>query len=148
STLATMAPMLSRRRILTRTPADLPLVELDAPLFQRVLVNLLDNAVKYTPPGSTILIGAEASDQVMHVVVEDDGPGLPELDAERLFEPFTRGQTESSIAGVGLGLALCRTIIEAHDGTIRAERRQPNGARFEIRLPLGCPPDIETEGQE
>ena len=64
---------------------------------------------------------------------------------EALFEPFTRGTTESSIGGVGLGLALCRTIVLAHGGTIRASQRSPRGARFEIRLPLGSPPDIERE---
>ncbi len=74
----------------------------------------------------------------MHLFVEDDGPGLPTSDVESLFEPFTRGQKESSISGVGLGLALCRSIVSAHAGTIRAEQRSPHGARFEIRLPLGA----------
>jgi two-component system sensor histidine kinase KdpD len=81
----------------------------------------------------------------MYLVVEDDGPGLPTTDPEALFEPFTRGQKESSIAGVGLGLALCRSIIVAHGGSIRAQARQPHGAAFEIRLPLGVPPEIEGE---
>ena len=72
----------------------------------------------------------------MHLYVEDDGPGLPTSDTERLFDPFTRGLKESSIAGVGLGLALCRSIVQAHGGAIRAHRRQPHGASFEIRLPL------------
>jgi two-component system sensor histidine kinase KdpD len=81
----------------------------------------------------------------MYLIVEDNGPGLPVRDPETLFEPFARGQKESSVAGVGLGLALCRSIITAHGGTIRAEQRKPNGAAFEIRLPLGTPPAIESE---
>jgi two-component system sensor histidine kinase KdpD len=67
------------------------------------------------------------------------------VDAESLFEPFTRGQKESSITGVGLGLALCRSIVSAHGGTIRARQRTPRGASFEIRLPAGTPPAIERE---
>ena len=77
--------------------------------------------------------------------VEDTGRGLPFGDPERLFEPFMRGQKESAIAGVGLGLALCRSIIAAHGGTIRTEGIRPSGTRFEIRIPLGSPPEIEEE---
>ena len=78
----------------------------------------------------------------MYCFVDDNGPGLPPGDSERLFEPFVRGQKESTISGVGLGLALSRSIIGAHGGTIRAEAALPSGTRFEIRLPLGSPPDI------
>jgi two-component system sensor histidine kinase KdpD len=123
----------------------LPLLEVDASLIERVLVNLLDNAMKYTPPDAKILIGAKAVGNSMYCFVEDNGPGLPPGDPERFFEPFVRGQTESAISGVGLGLALCRSIIAAHGGTIRAEPIQPSGARFEVRIPLGSPPGIEEE---
>jgi two-component system sensor histidine kinase KdpD len=143
--LARVSPSLASHRVRTDLPADLPLIEIDAVLIERVLVNLLDNAVKYTPSGSTITIRAKASGPAMHVFVEDDGPGLPALDCDQLFQPFTRGQKESSIAGVGLGLALCRSIIAAHNGTIQAERLQPHGSRFEIALPVGRPPLIEHE---
>ena len=82
----------------------------------------------------------------MYLYVEDDGSGLPaEVDADSLFEAFTRGVKESPIAGVGLGLALCRSIVTAHGGTIRAMQRPPQGARFEICLLLGAPPEIESE---
>jgi two-component system sensor histidine kinase KdpD len=120
-------------------------VEVDASLIERVLINLFDNAAKYTPPTSTITIRGGASGDSMYLVVEDDGPGLPTTDPEALFEPFTRGQKESSIAGVGLGLALCRSIVAAHGGMIRAEAHRPHGVAFEIRLPLGTPPEIESE---
>jgi two-component system sensor histidine kinase KdpD len=114
-------------------------------MFERVLVNLLDNAAKYTPSDSSIVIRAKASDGMMYFFVEDDGPGLPSTDTDSLFEPFTRGQKESSISGVGLGLALCRSIVAAHGGSIRAGQRMPHGACFEIHLPLGSPPEIERE---
>lgn len=145
SALAQSAQLLKPRTIRTSLPPDLPLVEVDATLIERVLINLFDNAAKYTPPTCTITIRGGASGDSMYLVVEDDGPGLPTTDSEVLFEPFTRGQKESSIAGVGLGLALCRSIVTAHGGNIRAEARKPHGAAFEIRLPLGAPPEIESE---
>jgi two-component system sensor histidine kinase KdpD len=90
-------------------------------------------------------IRGSGSGNSVHLVVEDDGPGLPGLDPEALFEPFTRGRNESAISGVGLGLALCRSIVQAHGGDIRAAARPPRGATFDIRLPLGVPPEIESE---
>jgi two-component system, OmpR family, sensor histidine kinase KdpD len=129
----------------TELPIDLPLLEVDASLFERVLINLLDNALKYTPPDAKILIGAKAVGPSMYCFVEDNGPGLPAGDPEQFFKPFVRGKKESAISGVGLGLALCRSIIGAHGGTIRAEPAKPAGTRFEIRVPLGSPPGIEKE---
>jgi two-component system sensor histidine kinase KdpD len=145
SALARSAVVLGDRRVRADLPADLPLIELDAPLFERVLVNLLDNAAKYAGPKATITVRAAAVGAWMSVFVEDDGPGLPKVDAETLFEPFTRGQKESSISGVGLGLALCRSIVSAHGGAIGAGRGRSRGASFEIRLPVGTPPAIERE---
>lgn len=148
SALARSKSVLGTRHVQADLPTDLSMVEIDAPLFERVLVNLLDNAAKYTGPGATIMIRAGPSGEFLSLFVEDDGPGLPIADTESLFEPFTRGQKESSIAGVGLGLALCRSIVMAHGGTIQAKQRSPHGASFEIRLPLGSPPEIESEAAE
>ncbi|GAB7524491.1 DUF4118 domain-containing protein [Paraburkholderia sp. 2C] len=145
SALARLGHTLDAHRVRTELPPDLPLIEIDAIAFERVLVNLIDNAVKYTPAGSTIQIRARAVGDTMHLFIEDDGPGLPNVDPEHFFEAFTRGVRESAISGVGLGLALCRTIVDAHEGAIDAERRLPQGTRFEIRLPLGAPPLIEEE---
>ena len=145
SALTRLSSRLAAHDVQTQLPPDLPLIDLDAVAFERVLVNLLDNAVKYTPAGTRIVIHASVSDDTLHLFIEDNGPGLPGLNAEHLFEPFTRGVKESSISGVGLGLALCRAIITAHDGTIQAQRLTPQGARFEIRLPVGTPPEIEHE---
>jgi len=145
SALAQSTSVLKPRTVRTSLPDNLPLLEVDAILIERVLINLFDNAAKYTPPDSKVTVRGGASGDFIYLVVEDDGPGLPTADPETLFEPFARGQKESSIAGVGLGLALCRSIITAHGGTIRAEHRKPHGTAFEIRLPLGTPPEIESE---
>lgn len=134
------------RTITVKAVSSLPLVLLDACLFERVLVNLLDNAIKYTPECSRIDICAFVSDGMLHVCVEDDGPGLPHgLSAEQLFTPFVRGVRESSICGVGLGLALCRSIVEAHGGSIDAQARQPHGLHVRLMLPLHAAPPMEPE---
>lgn len=144
SALVGLGARLGNRRVLVDLPADLSLIELDATMFERVLVNLLDNAAKYTPLHATIWIRATAQGNTMRLTVEDDGPGLP-AEPDTLFEPFTRGVKESSITGVGLGLALCRSIVSAHGATMNAMQRHPHGARFDIHLPMGSPPEIEHE---
>lgn len=145
SALARIETTLGPRKRVTDFPPDLPLVELDAVLMERVLINLLDNAVKYTGPDSTITIRGMSAGEAMYLMVSDDGPGLPPGDPEKLFEWFTRGQKESSIAGVGLGLGLCRAIVAAHGGVIRAKPGQPRGVTFEIRLPLRAAPKVDAE---
>jgi two-component system sensor histidine kinase KdpD len=137
---------LGARRVRIELEASLPLVELDAHLFERVLSNLLDNAAKYTPPDATIDIGARVQAHGMIVYVQDDGPGLPShISPDALLQPFTRGLHESSVAGVGLGLALCQRIVQAHGGELRAGSNLPTGARFELRLPLRRAPAVEAE---
>lgn len=148
SALAQSAAALRPRTTRVDLPADLPLIEVDAALIERVLTNLFDNAAKYTPSSSSILLHASTAGDGMYLVVEDDGPGLPAGDPEVFFEAFTRGRKESSISGVGLGLALCRGIVAAHAGTIHARQSASSGAVFEIRLPLGFPPSIESEAAE
>jgi two-component system sensor histidine kinase KdpD len=146
SALVSAHSSIGDRVVNTDIAPTLPLVELDAILFERVLVNLLDNAAKYTPADAVIWIRAAAMGSTLYVWMDDEGPGLPaDIASGALFEPFTRGTTESTISGVGLGLALCRSIVVAHGGTIWASQRAPHGARFEIRLPLGTPPVIESE---
>ncbi len=145
SALGRLGSALARHRVQTGLPVGLPFMEIDAIAFERVLVNLVDNAIKYTPPGSTISIRAQAHDEAMQLIVEDDGPGLPQRDSEPLFDAFTRGVKESSISGVGLGLALCRAIVVAHGGAIEARNRESRGTCFTIRLPLGNPPPILEE---
>jgi two-component system sensor histidine kinase KdpD len=132
---------LGSRGVETRIPRDLPLVRFDAVLLERVLCNLLENAGKYTPPSARIVVAAEARDARLLLRVCDDGPGLPAGREDALFEKFVRGSQESPIAGVGLGLAICRALVEAHGGAMRAwSLPAPGGACFEIALPLHEPP--------
>jgi two-component system, OmpR family, sensor histidine kinase KdpD len=132
--------MLQRHKLEVRIPRDLPLVRVDAVLLERVLVNLLENAAKYTPAGSTVTVSAEAAADELHVTVSDNGPGLPKGREEAVFQKFTRGERESATPGVGLGLAICRAIVEAHQGKIVGASRPEGGASFMFTLPLGNPP--------
>jgi two-component system sensor histidine kinase KdpD len=144
SALAACAPALQSRPVRVALAENLPLLHLDAVLFERVIVNLLENASKYTPAGSGIEIGASATSSAVAIVVDDHGPGLPPGREEALFDKFERGSKESAMPGVGLGLAISRAIVQAHGGLIRGENRQgPQGvlgARFTIELPRGTPP--------
>ena len=119
----------------------LPLVDIDALLIERVLVNLLDNAAKYTPPGTAITVAARALADSIVLEVSDTGPGKAPAN---LFEPFARGQQESSVAGIGLGLALAKRIVEAHGGRIHANPGDACGMHFIITLPAGTPPPMEA----
>ena len=110
-------------------------------------MNLLENASKYTPAGTRITIAAEARGGDVAVSVADDGPGLPAGKEEAVFEKFARGEKESATPGVGLGLAICRAIVEAHQGTIRAQARAGPGASFVFTLPMGTPPPDAFEAQ-
>jgi len=133
--------MLKQHHVEVRLPRDLPLVRFDALLIERVLVNLLENASKYTPAGSTVVLAAEVVADKLKVSVSDDGPGLPAGSEERLFQKFTRGDRESATPGVGLGLAICRAIVESHQGRITAANRPGGGVTFAFTLPLGRPPE-------
>ncbi|RZT38497.1 sensor histidine kinase [Cupriavidus agavae] len=146
--LASMRETLAGHRIDVADLSALPLVECDGVLMERVLCNLFENAAKYTPPGTVVRVrgevtGSEASDEV-RLIVEDEGPGVPAGQARHIFEKFTRGERESATAGVGLGLAVCEAIVQAHGGRIWVEPATP-GARFIVALPRGNPPAIEPE---
>ncbi|MEO8299019.1 MAG: two-component system sensor histidine kinase KdpD [Burkholderiales bacterium] len=138
--LAACAPSLAGRAVPVLLADDLPLLHLDAVLIERVLVNLLENAAKYTPAGTAIEIRARCQDDAVQLMVDDHGPGLPPGREEALFQKFERGSRESATPGVGLGLAICRAILQAHGGTIRGETRPEGGARFTLTLPVGDPP--------
>jgi two-component system sensor histidine kinase KdpD len=131
---------LSGRRIAISVPADLPLILAEATLIVQIMNNLLQNAAKYTPPGTRIEISARVDGDSMLIVVDDDGPGLPFDDPERVFEKFQRGRNEDSIVGAGLGLAICRAAARLHGGDIRAAESSAGGARFELRLPVRMQP--------
>ncbi|MBS0377576.1 MAG: sensor histidine kinase KdpD [Proteobacteria bacterium] len=126
---------LAHHPVAVRIPADLPPLYVDATLVVQVFANLFDNAAKYTPAGTPLTITAVSDGAFVRVRVDDEGPGLPPGDPQRLFDKFQRGSEEGSVTGVGLGLAICRAIVRAHGGEITAERRPEGGARFEFTLP-------------
>ena len=139
---------LAGAQVQTEVPADLPLVEFDAVLMERVLVNLLENAVKYGAgnDGPSILVSASVTPDTFTVTVRDHGPGLPESLLGReseLFDKFTRGEVESATPGVGLGLAICKAVVVAHGGQIRAGNAPGGGAEFQVVLPRRSPPAVE-----
>jgi two-component system sensor histidine kinase KdpD len=136
SVLNRLEQRLRHHRVRIDLPEALPLLRVDGRLIEQVLENLLDNASKYTPSGSEIRISAIAQRRQIEVSIEDDGPGLPAQDPEILFEKFQRGATEGTVGGIGLGLAICRTILRLHHGRIWAEHRSPNGAAFRFTVPL------------
>ena len=138
---------LAGRPVSVAIPADLPLVRCDAILMERVLVNLLENAAKYTPEGTPLGVSARARGEALEVEVWDSGPGIPAGKEEAIFERFARGDREPAMAGVGLGLAISRAIVEVHGGRIHAENRLQGGARFLITLPLEPQPEAIEEGE-
>jgi len=127
---------LADRAVTTRLPADLPLIYVDALLIQQVLLNLLENAEKYSPPSAPIEIAASSADKKVTIEVGDRGPGLPAGDEKRIFEKFYRSPAARSRSGVGLGLTICRGIVELHGGKIWARNRDGGGALFGFALPL------------
>lgn len=135
--------VLGERHVTVRLAPGLPLVECDAILIERVLANLLENAAKFSPADTPVEVAARVEGDSMRVSVADRGPGVPKGQEEAIFEKFTRGNAESATPGVGLGLAICRAIVEAHRGRIRVEAAAPTGAVFVFALPLGTPPPVD-----
>lgn len=145
--LSQVERQLGHRPVRVTLPPGLPLVPVDPVLLEQVFCNLFDNAARYTPPGSAITVGARAIEGAVEVTVDDEGPGLEPGSETRVFEKFYRGNVTSP--GAGLGLAICRGVVEAHGGCLVAGRAPSGGARFTITLPLvGQPPTVPRELQE
>lgn len=136
---------LAQHPVKVTLPRDLPLLEFDAILLERVFCNLLENAAKYSPSGSAITLRAAVNGKQVEVCVCDHGPGFPTERLHKVFDLFERGGTESTVPGVGLGLAICRAIVDAHGGTIQAYNASDDGACVMFSLPTGQPPVIEVE---
>jgi two-component system sensor histidine kinase KdpD len=136
---------LARRPVTTRVPPELPLVPMDDVLIEQVLINLLDNALKYTPAESPIEVSAEDGGGAVLIEVADRGPGLPPGEERRIFEKFHRTEAAPTVRGAGLGLAICRGIVQAHGGRIWAENRPGGGVTVRFTLPVKEAPPILTE---
>ena len=133
-------------RVRTHLPEDLPMIAMDAVLMEQVLVNLIDNALKYSPPGSPVDIKAWAAGKSLTLSVADQGPGIAPGEEARIFEKLVRGEAGASRPGAGLGLAICKGIVAAHGGQIQAVNHPQGGAQFLISLPLGTPPAVPRGG--
>jgi two-component system sensor histidine kinase KdpD len=146
STLSRFEPRLRGRQVTIQAAADLPFVPLDDVLMEQVFTNVLDNALKYTPEGSPLDVRARVEGAKVVVEIGDRGPGLPPGEEEAVFGKFQRGRRQDGPVGVGLGLAICRGILAAHGGTIRAANRPGAGAAFTIELPIEGPaPSVPAE---
>ena len=124
------------RRIDTRIPPDLPMVQVDFVLMVQVLVNLIDNAIKYSPPDQPIRVFAEHDSDEICIGVADRGPGIPSADLDRVFDKFYRIQRQGDVSGTGLGLSICRGIVEAHGGRIWAAAAPEGGTVVTFALPI------------
>jgi two-component system, OmpR family, sensor histidine kinase KdpD len=130
--------LLAGRFLRRKMTSSLPAVRMDASQMERVLANLLQNAIKYSPPGSPIGVSARTTRRgELEFTIDDQGPGILAEDRERIFEPFFRKQTakQSNVPGNGLGLAICQSIVLAHGGHMRVSVRRGGGARFSVFLP-------------
>jgi two-component system sensor histidine kinase KdpD len=148
SALTRLEARLQDRKIDVSIADDVPLLLVDPVLFEQVFVNLFENVDKYTPRGTRIDIRGRREGDLVMVEVMDRGPGLPPGGEARVFEKFFRG-THQGVQGAGLGLPICKGIVEAHGGTMRAENRPEGGAAFHIVLPSGgTPPTLTPPGGE
>jgi two-component system sensor histidine kinase KdpD len=145
SALRRTAVQLANHHVLVEMPDDLPLVRVDASLFEQALVNLLENAARHTPPGTVVRVRASATHSQIEISVEDSGPEIPEADLEHLFQKFHH--RAGSHTGVGLGLAICSAIIRLHGGRVSAQRNVDRGMTFRISIGIEAAPTPPTEGE-
>ena len=146
--LTRLESRLNGHHVRTNFQPDLPLVPLDGVLMEQVVINLLENALKYAPPSTAIELSATGSDRELVFEIADRGPGIPHGDEQRIFDKFYRAGPARE-GGVGLGLTICRGIIEAHGGRIWVEKRPGGGALFRFTLPIEqAQPTIEPEKAE
>ena len=132
----------------TDIPADLPLVRADFPLIEHVMINLLENAAKYSPAGSEILVSARFADGTLRFAVIDHSPPIPQAERSRVFDKFYRLDYSRQIGGTGLGLSICKGIVEAHGGTIWVEASPDSGNRFIFALPVADQPSRHSHDDQ
>ncbi|MDU6441936.1 MAG: two-component system sensor histidine kinase KdpD [Pantoea sp.] len=143
--LSSMAPSLKDHGVTLDLPSELVLIKGDSALLERVLTNLIENSLKYAGNSAQRGIRAWRDGERLEMAVWDNGPGIADKDLTRIFDKFARGDKESSVPGVGLGLAICKTIVESHGGRIWAENRIEGGVAFRLSLPLPPAPEISEE---
>jgi len=143
--LSSMAPSLKGHGVTLDLPSELVLIKGDSALLERVLTNLIENSLKYAGNSAQRGIRAWRDGERLEMAVWDNGPGIADKDLTRIFDKFARGDKESSVPGVGLGLAICKTIVESHGGRIWAENRIEGGVAFRLSLPLPPAPEISEE---
>ncbi len=149
SALSRLDKKLAARQVNIHMADNLALIHIDAVLLQQVMVNLLDNADKYSPAGLPIDISVQTAPLGLSIAVADRGPGIPENLLQKVFDKFFRVNSESAQSGVGLGLSICRAIVDAHGGHIQASNRSGGGMLFQLYLPiLECPPTVTKEEKE
>jgi len=136
---------MKNRPLRLEIPDNLPLVPMDTMLVAQVITNLLDNACKYSPEDSPIVVGVELQADAIEVFVRDSGIGLPENELEKVFVKFYRGANNKNSTGTGLGLSICKGIIEAHGGWIKASRNPDRGLTLRFSLPIKNPSEEENE---
>ena len=132
--LAPFDQRLQDRKVSIDLPDDLPLVQMDMVLMTQVLVNILDNAIKYSPQGTPIDITAHADEKFIAITIADRGPGVPEQKKEKIFDKFFRIPVPEGAGGTGLGLSICKGIVEAHGGSICAENREGGGLKVLVTV--------------
>ena len=137
--LKSLGSVMAKFHVVNDLPPDLPPITGDAALLERVVRSLVGNVAKHTPAGTHVTLSAARVDGAIEVAIEDDGPGLPKGREDEVFESFARGEQQSNRRGAGLGLAISRAIVEAHGGTIRAEKGRERGTRIVFTLPLKPP---------
>jgi two-component system sensor histidine kinase KdpD len=140
--LTRLQKRLAGRPVTVKLPPGTPMIYVDTVMIEQVLINLLENVLRYTPELSPVEIIGEASNFAVKISVADQGPGIPVGLENQLFEKFYRVQCETAQSGVGLGLAICRAIIEAHGGSIQAQNRPTGGAVFSFMIPLDYAPPM------
>ncbi|MGI8992097.1 MAG: sensor histidine kinase [Bryobacteraceae bacterium] len=136
--LEQLGSVAARRTIEVIIPPNLPFVRMDFVLIVQVIVNLLNNALKYSAECSPVTLETIVLDGTLEVRVLDDGYGIPAQDLTKVFEKFNRAARSGETGGIGLGLSICKGLIEAHKGNIWAQRREPRGTTVAFCLPLGC----------
>jgi two-component system, OmpR family, sensor histidine kinase KdpD len=136
---------LQNRVIRLAIDESIPPIEVDDVLLEQVLVNVLSNAIKYSPDRSEIALLAKKNKNVIEIAIKDEGVGIPPHELGHIFSKFYRGESTRNIPGTGLGLAICKGIIEAHGGTIRATENSPKGTIITVSIPLFEPPLLQNE---